>query len=362
MARLLLALVLLCGALSQAVAQSATQSWDELIAAAKRDGTVVVTGPAHPEVRRTLPAAFKARFGVTLEYTGGPASAAVAKMQAERSAGIYTTDVTLAGIQTMATIYYREHLLEPIKPLLVAPDVVDASKWKKGALWFMDPDQQYVLRLFSTESEQFSINTQQVKPDELRSVHDLLDPKWRGKIATHDPTVPGTGSNQAARFYAQFGEDFVKQFYVDQKVVISRDERQLTDWLLRGTYPIVLGVDDAEIDQMAKEGVPVQAVVSLTDLPGVVAVGNGLVGYFKNAPHPNAAKLFINWLASKDGLEVYARAVKWATTRNDIDEKSFVPAASIPKPGVDYFDLSDWEFTVTGKEKARLRMKELLGR
>ena len=201
-----------------------------------------------------------------------------------------------------------------------------------------------------------------MKPDELRSVHDLLDPKWRGKIATHDPTVPGTGSNQAARFYAQFGEDFVKQFYVDQKVVISRDERQLTDWLLRGTYPIVLGVDDAEIDQMAKEGVPVQAVVSLADLPGVVAVGNGLVGYFKNAPHPNAAKLFINWLASKDGLEVYARAVKWATTRNDIDEKSFVPAASIPKPGVDYFDLSDWEFTVTGKERARLRMKELLAR
>lgn len=343
-------------------AAQAASAWDELVAAAQREGTVVVTGPAHPEVREALPAAFKARFGVNLEYIGGPASAAAAKLKAERAAGIYTVDATLAGIQTMATILYREGLLDPIKPLLVLPEVLDGSKWKRGSLWFMDPEQQYVLRLFSTESEEFSINTQQVKPEELRSAQDLLDPKWKGKIATHDPTVPGTGSNQAARFYTQFGEDFVKRLYVDQAPVFSRDERQLTDWLLRGTYPIVFGVDDARIDEMRKEGMPVRAIHSLPDLPATVAVGNGLVGLFKNAPHPNAAKLFINWLASKEGLEVYARAVKWSPTRNDIDEKSFVPAASIPTPGAAYFDLSDWEFTVTKKEKARQRIKELLGR
>jgi iron(III) transport system substrate-binding protein len=308
-----------------------------------------------------LPPAFKARFGVNLEYIGGPASATAAKIRAERAAGIYTLDVTLAGIQTMATVFHREGLLEPIRPLLVLPDVLDGSKWKKGSLWFMDPEQQYVLRLFNTESEQFSINTQQVKPDALRAARDLLDPKWQGKIATHDPTVPGTGSNQAARFYVQLGEDYTKRLFVDQKPMISRDERQLTDWLLRGIYPIVFGVDDARIDEMRKEGLPVSAVHNLSDLPGTVAVGNGLVGLFKNAPHPNAAQVFINWLASKEGLELYARAVKWSPTRNDIDE-SFVPAVSIPRPGVDYFDLSDWEFTVTTKEKARLRLKELLGR
>jgi iron(III) transport system substrate-binding protein len=333
-----------------------------LVAAAKREGTVVVTGPAHPEVRQALPAAFKARFGLDLEYIGGPASAAAAKLRAERSAGLYTVDVTLAGIQTMATILYKEKLLDPVKPLLILPEVLDGSKWKKGKLWFMDPEQRYVLRLFSTESEEFSINTAKVKPESLRSARDLLDPKWKGKIATHDPTVPGTGSNQAARFYVQFGEEFVKKLYVDQKPMMSRDERQLTDWLLRGTYPIVFGVDDAKIEEMRKEGMPVMAITNLPDLPGTVAVGNGLVGLFKNAPHPNAAKLFINWLASKEGLEVYARAVKWSPTRNDIDERSFVPAESIPQPGVEYFDLSDWEFTVTKKQKARQRVKALLGR
>lgn len=345
-------------------AQSADwqKRWDATLAAARKEGVVVVTGPAHPDVREKLPAAFKARFGINMQYIGGPASAAWAKQKVERAAGVYSADVTLAGIQSMATIYHREKVLDPIKNLLILPDVLDGAKWKRGALWFMDPEQQFVLRLFSSESDEFSINTQHVAADEMRSARDLLNPKWRGKIATHDPTVPGTGSNQAARLYVQLGEDFVRKLYVDQKPVISRDERQLTDWLLRGTYPIVFGGDDARIEQMRKEGMPVRAIHNLPDLPGTVAVGNGLVGLFKNAPHPNAAQVFINWLASRDGLEVYARAAKWATTRNDIDDRAFVPAESIPVPGVAYFDLSDWEFTLTKKEQARLRIKEMLGR
>jgi iron(III) transport system substrate-binding protein len=249
-------------------------------------------------------------------------------------------------------------LLDPIKSLLL-PEVLDGSKWKRGSPWFVDPEQQYVLRLFSNESEEFSINTRFVKPEEVRTARDLLNPKWKGKIATHDPSVPGTGSNQASRFYAVLGDDFIKRLFVDQKPVLSRDERQLTDWLLRGTYPIVFGVNDARIEEMRKEGMPVLAINSLSDLPGVVAVGNGLVGVFNKAPHPNAARLFVNWIASKEGLEVYARATGWATTRNDIDERSFVPADQIPTPGQEYFDVSDWDFVVNTTEKVRLRLKEL---
>jgi hypothetical protein len=48
-----------------------------------------------------------------------------------------------------------------------------------------------------------------------------------------------------------------------------------------------------------------------------------------------------------------------APTRNDIDE-SFLPPQIIPKPGVQYFDTYDWEFTTVKKAKVRQRMKELL--
>jgi iron(III) transport system substrate-binding protein len=367
MRRRLLALALFCVLSAEAPAQGASpgavSSWDELAAAARREGSVVVLGPAHQELRKVLPAAFKERFGVDVEYLGGPAGIAVARLRSERAAGIYSADVTLAAIQTLATVFYREKMLDPIKPLLTMPEVVDPTKWKRGELWFPDPEHRYVLRLLNSVARVFGINTGIVKPQDMLTARDfLLNPKFKGRIATHDPTVTGVGSNIAAQFYVQLGENFVRRLYVDQKPAISRDERQLTDWLLRGTYPIVFGEDDAQVYEMSKEGLPVREVYSLPGLTPSLLGGNGMLAVFNHAPHPNAAKLFVNWLASKEGLELFARAVQWSPTRNDIDENSFVPAENIPIPGVDYFDAYDWNFSVDTKTKVRLWLKDLLGR
>jgi iron(III) transport system substrate-binding protein len=361
-AGLLASALLCCASYASAQTKDWESQWNHLIAAAKKEGKVVVLAPPDQQVRQALPAAFKARFGVTLEYLGGRSNESSARLRAERQAGVYTVDATLSGIQTMATIFYREKMIDPLPPVLIHPEVVDGSKWKKGKLWFMDPEQTYILRLFNTLGTAFHINTSLVKPGDLASARDLLNPKWRGKIATHDPTVPGTGSNDAARLYAQFGEDFVKQLYVDQKPVISRDRRQVTDWLTRGAYPIAFGAEDEQVDQLRKEGLPVLPVYSLPDLPGSLSAGVGEVALLSNAPHPNAAKLFVNWIASKEGLETFARARGEVPTRNDIDELSFLPAEIIPRPGTEYFDTYDWDFTVSKKEEVRLRMKELLSR
>lgn len=334
------------------------KTWDETLAAARKEGKVVVSGPPSQELRQALPPAFKQRYGITLEYLGGRSSETATKLRAERQAGVLTVDVMIAGIQTMATILYREKMLDPIRPALVLPEVTDGSKWKKGKLWFSDPDDQYILRLSNTVSTTFYINTSQVKLGELRSVRDLLDPKWSGKISLQDPTVPGSGSNQAAQLYLQFGEDFVKRLYIDQKPTISRDTRQLTDWLARGSHPISLGAEDKDVDQLRKEGMPI-APLSLPDLPGLTSAGFGQLALLNQAPHSNAAKVFLNWMASKEGSEIFSRAMSVAPTRNDIDE-SFLPPENIPQPGVKYFDTYDWEFTITTKETVRLRMKELV--
>ena len=360
----IVALAALCWA-SLAQAQPAP-SWDELAAAARREGTLVVIGPAHQEVRRVLGPAFKERFGVEMEYLGGTGGGAASRLRIERRAGLYTADVALAAIQTLATVFYAEKMLDPIKPLLVMPDVVDGSKWKRGELWFPDPEQQYALRLFSYVGEMISVNTDHVRPEDMRTARDLLlDPKWKGRIAVHDPRTSGTGSNIAAQLYAQMGgemggEDFLKQFYVEQEPVISRNERQLTDWLLRGTYPIVIGGDFAENEELRKEGFPVQALYDLPDVKSAIGAGNGMLVVFNNAPHPNATKLFVNWIASQEGLEVYARASKRATTRNDIDEASFLPEENIPDAGGNYFDSYDWEFSVETKGMVRRLMENML--
>jgi ABC-type Fe3+ transport system substrate-binding protein len=351
-------------ALAQAWAQAPSadweKQWNQLVADAKKEGKVVIIAPPDPQVRAALPAAFKARYGITVDYLGGRSSETSARLRTERQAGVYTVDVALSGIQTMATIFYREKMLEPLDTVLIHPEVTDGSKWKRGKPWFMDPEGKYILRLFNTLTAMFYLNTSQVKPEEIRAAKDLIDPKWKGKIVAHDPTVPGTGSNDAARLYVQFGEDFIKKLYIDQKPAIVRDRRQITDGLLRGTYAIALGAEDDDMDKLSKEGLPLHAVYSLTDLPGSLSAGVGQVGLMTHAPHPNAAKLFINWIASKEGMETFSRTRGGAPTRTDVDEISFLPPETIPKPGVDYFDTYDWEFTLTTKEQVRARMGELL--
>ena len=166
----------------------------------------------------------------------------------------------------------------------------------------------------------------------------------------------------AAYLYAELGEEFVKKLYIDQKPAISRSSREIADWLARGTYPISLDGSQGRVKRMQDDGFPVMNIYHLPGLKSTVTAGQGVVALMNKAPHPNAARVFLNWLASKEGLEVYARAFNHPVTRNDIDELSFIVPEEIPRPGGNYFDTGSWEFTVTVKEKVILRMKELLKR
>jgi len=335
------------------------KEWNSLVAGAKKEGKVVVAGFPNPDLRRDIPARFTQRFGIPVEYIGANSNDTVARLRAERQGGLYTTDVFLSGIQVLTNTVYPQKMLEPIRPVLIHPEVTDPSKWKGGRLWFVDPEQKYILRFVNYVVELLHVNTDHVKPGEFKSIKELLNPKWKGKISAFDPTVPGTGSNTAAKFYFQLGEEFVRKLYIDQQPVIGRDRRQMTDWLARGTYPIAL--NPADVEGMQKDGFPIKGIYSLPDMPGVVSGGFGLVVFLNNAPHPQAARLFINWMVSREGVETYSRAVGHTTLRADADE-SFLASDKIPRPGVKYFDSYDWQFNLTGEEKVRLRMKELLQR
>jgi iron(III) transport system substrate-binding protein len=335
------------------------KEWADIVAAARKEGRVVVEGTPDAVTRREIPARFQAKFGIPVEYMAGRGGEVAAKLRAERRAGLQTIDVFLSGMDVAYLI--DEKILAPVKPILILPDVVDGSKWKRGSPWFMDPEEKYILRLFNYVSDMLHINTNYVKPEEIRSVKDLLNPKWMGKISADDPTVSGPGGNTAAIFYRQFGEEFVKKLYVDQKPVITQNRRQQADWLARGTYPISLDAASGEVKRLQQEGFPLHSIYSLADAPGRISGGGGLINLINNAPHPNAARVFINWLASREGLEVYSRSRLIPTTRNDVDE-SFLPAEIIPRPGVNYFDGFGWTFYTTEREKIRLRMKDLLKR
>jgi iron(III) transport system substrate-binding protein len=209
------------------------------------------------------------------------------------------------------------------------------------------------------------VNTAKVQPNELQSFKDILHPRWRGKLALYDASISGKGAGFAAYLLDIFGEDFVRQLYMTQQPVASRDDRQIADWLARGTYPIAVGPSPDYVERLRKDGLPVAA---LTEMPGITAKTNGGEGFamlMNRAPHPHAAKVFVNWIASREGLEAYARSQLAVPLRSDIDE-SYLPSWRIPRPGTSYWDSSGWEYNITKKQilldRIRALMKERAGR
>jgi ABC-type Fe3+ transport system substrate-binding protein len=358
----LLALLFLAAAVPGVVhAQPADwqKTWEETLAAAKKEGKVVVAGPPDAQVRKELPEAFEARYGIKMEYISARGTDQANKLRRERGAGVYAVDAILAGNQTLFSVLLPEKMLAPLKPEIILPEVTDGKYWKRGSLWFADPEQQYILRIFNTVREAFMINTREVKSGDLRKFTDLLDPKWKGKISFLDPSVAGTGGNQGALLYTLFGEEFMKKLFVDQQPMITRERRQLTDAVLRGSYPIAFGAEDGEIERLRAEGQPVDTIYGLEDMPGSVSGGN-MVGLMDQAPHPNAAKVFVNWIASKEGSEIYGRGLKMVPARTDIDAAKFMPPEVIPKSGVNYFDVYGYEFTTLTNAESRRRMRDIM--
>ncbi|HEY7063178.1 MAG TPA: extracellular solute-binding protein [Chloroflexota bacterium] len=337
------------------------RQWDALVEGARREGVVVFAGPPTPEVRTQTAAAFKSRFGVDVEYIGGRRSDLVVRLAAERAAGLYTVDVVVGGGDTIVREFYPQGMLDPVRPALIHPEVLDPAKWKLGRIWFIDPDDQYALRLANQVSVALAVNTTKVAADEIRSAQDLLNLRYRGLIAQDDPTVTGVGLNAAGRLYSTLGEDYLRRLYVDQEVQFTRERRQLSEWLGRGTYPIVVNPNESDVlEPLERDGFPVAVVPRLTDLEGFVSAGSGIMILLNNAPHPNAARLLVNWLASREGMEAYTRAEKTVPLRTDIDP-TWAHDYSIPQPGVEYFDIYDWDYTLADKATLGARIRSWRG-
>src|SRR5689334_10822168 len=124
------ALLTLCTGVQAQTAPDTQQRWDQLVADARKEGKVVIIAPSDPQVREQIPATFKARYGITVEYLGGRSSDMAARLRSERAAGVYTIDAALSGTLTMASIFYAEKMLDPLRPALIDPEVTDGSKWK----------------------------------------------------------------------------------------------------------------------------------------------------------------------------------------------------------------------------------------
>src|SRR5437899_12444576 len=177
-------------------------------------------------------------------------------------------------------------------------------------------------------------NSKLVNAKEFKSYKDLLDPKWKGKLIMDDPRRAGPGQATFTFFYLhpELGVDFIRALG-KQEITILKDYAQEVDAIGQGRYPLLIGTADFVAVARAKQGIPIAIVDARQLKEGPDGrPDNRSLALFNKAPHPNAAKVYINWLLSKEGQTVFARANGYVSSRLDVSTDHTEPWR-IPQPG-----------------------------
>jgi ABC-type Fe3+ transport system substrate-binding protein len=359
---LTIASVLLVGiALCTEAYSASPATWEQVVAKARQEGRVVLgSGVGIPSFRQGVTSAVAKRFGIEVEMRVLEGAELTTVVGRECAAGRPSVDVLLGGLSELITLYPKG-CLAPAKPRVIFDEAANPKNWKGGFLKWTDPEGQYLLQTSDQVYGSLIVNSNQVKAKEILSSKDPLKPQYTGKIASYDPRKSGAGQSDATYWFAVLGEYYVRRLFVDQKVVYTSDHQQLAEWIARGVYLIGLGSVDRNVEPLRQEGLPIGIVSSLADAPGYVTGGSSVLKIVKDAPHPNGATVLFNWLASKEGQEIFSQSSGHPSRRIDVGTKG-VPSHRIPIAGVDYLDTYTYEFYSKKRPEISKKLTELLGR
>jgi len=280
--------------------------WQKTIEAARKEGQLSLYGGqeiTHPDVI----AAFNKEFPfIKITSASGRAADMLTRIVAERRAEKYLADITASGPNGPRVLYLNK-ILDPITPTFILPEVTDVSKWFGGKHWYADPENKYIFMFEGTiVSTGISYNTKLMQPDEIKSYWDLLQPKWKGKILAQDPRGAALLTPVLILFHrAGLGPEFLRRFYQETDITLFRDRRQGTNWLATGKFPLCHLC--REIDKAQQQGLPVDDLPpdKLKEGGTIGGGGSSVIALINRAPHPNAAKLFINWYLSRQGQSIW---------------------------------------------------------
>lgn len=266
-----------------------------LYEAAKKEGEVNwYTGLIQNQVVRPVVAGFEKKYpGIKINVTGGRQTELNLKIVNEAKAGKLQADLTEGTT-----------VVETLKPL----GVIEAYKpeWAKNIpADYKDPDGYWtaVVLYFLVPA----INTEMVKPvDEPKTLEDLLDPRWKGKMAWTAEMSIGGPPGFIAVVLKSMGEEkgraYLKKLAAQQIRSVPSNPRVVLDQVIAGQYPLALITYNHHSVISANKGAPVKW------LKVEPAVGAMAMSVLLKGPHRNAAKLLINYLVSPEGAEVIRKA------------------------------------------------------
>lgn len=296
------------------------EDWNQVVAAAEKEGEITVFGPAIQPYRQSIEQFQAAYPKIKLKYTGTTSPEFEARIRNERRVKRYLWDVTVLGFSGSAyTQQIPEGWFDPITPFILKSDVLDDKKWLGGFnAGFLDKKQEYIYAFQAGKQNNVAIDRNVIPESELNTLADLLDPKWKGKIAILDPRTRGNG-HLITLLQTVLGTEKARQFLTEQQPVIASSNRQLADWVAQGAYPITSGLSPSEIATLKSQGLA-KSVEALKTQPDQTAwtPGWGAIAVLHQPPHPNATKVFINWFLSQPAQADWAKRGFVNSRRTDV--------------------------------------------
>jgi ABC-type Fe3+ transport system substrate-binding protein len=267
-----------------------------LIAAAKRESTVVwYTTQIVDQFARPAAAAFEKQYpGMKVVLSRTNATTATVKIMNENRAGRNQADI-FDGTTTVVPLKRAGYVLQWLPEIAknYPPEYKDKDGyWIATNLYVLTP----------------AFNTSLVPPGtEPKTYADLLDPKWRGKMAFAVSLSSSAATGFIGTVLDEMGEDkgmaYLRQLSRQRVAGIDTSARQVLDQVIAGEFAIALQIFNHHAVISAKQGAPVKWI-PMEPATGVLSV----VAIPKNAPHPNAAKLFEEFLISPEGQKLYRDA------------------------------------------------------
>jgi len=321
---------------------AASAVWNDVIAAAKKEGKVSLIGPQGNQMRDALSQGFqKAYPGVEVDLQSLAGDQIGPKVLTPMAAGQHVVDLAITGTTTAIETLMPANAVVPVKDWLTGPNDSDPKQWLNNTYTFSDKAGQFSMVFSAYVKAPWVVNGDQASPTEFKSSKDLLNPKWKDKIVIRNPRGAGGGLSVVTYWWAtpSLGKEFIKQLAA-QNFTIENDDRQILDSTARGKYLVAIGPSDVLTTEFLSRGLPIKYVPSTQLSEGAyTTAGNGSLVVFKEPPHPNATKLYLDYLLSKEGQTGWTNASGIASYRRDVPHEKVVDFL-VPKEGVKYQDNS----------------------
>ena len=264
--------------------------WDDIVAAAEEEGALVIY---HSQLGARyftdVVAQFEAAYDIDVQLLDGRATEIIERVRSEAVSERHIGDIVMPSTAS-AQNFTEAGYLAPLDTLPNTANLRDG----------MEAHDTYLPAF--RQAYGILVNTNLVdEADRPAHWEDLLDPRWQGQILSNEVRTLGTGMAVLGPLWAHFGDGFVEQL-AGQDLTFSRDVRLEERRVAMGEFPILMSEMFAFYREL--DGLPVTLVIPEEGSPYTPIDMAVLVG----APHPNAARVFMNYFLSNEAQTVYAEA------------------------------------------------------